>query len=106
MITRIFGIDDFISEFKYCERDNFSYKGYESLYNYFDNNFDNDYEIKAIAIDSSYGEMNKAQLWDSFNYLFDDIDECTFHDMIEVLRDHTSFIVKLGDDLVLLNTDF
>ena len=77
-------------------KDNFSYKGLKSLYNYFidlENDTDDNIEFDPVAICCEYSEYeNLEEIKNNYNDI----------ETIEDLRDHTQVIEISGSDKIII----
>lgn len=96
-------VNDLYSEFKDCDRDYYSYEGYEALLNYYDE-IDPDMELDVISICcqcTEYGKGAACSISDmiaDYGYLInDDIDddiprEDYIEELVEALEEHTTVL--------------
>lgn len=78
----------FMDKFKQHDRDNFSYKGYQVLFNYLEN-IDSDYELDVIAICCEYTESS----------IDDALKDCGL-DSLDELKDNTT-VLEVDDETII-----
>lgn len=78
----------FMDQFKQYDRDNFSYKGYQVLFNYLED-IDSDYELDVIAICGDYIESSIEDALKSYG--LDSLDE---------LKDNTT-VLEVDDETII-----
>lgn len=85
----------FIDSFKKADRDVFSYKGYQALFDYFDEQ-DEQLEFCVVDIACTYSELSYDKV--KQDYCLDE--DTTEEDIIDYLNEHT-FVVYIGSESVL-----
>lgn len=96
MIYQELNVSDFRNAFVRMDRDVFSYKGYQALYNWLDN-LEGDYELDVIALCCEFVELTYDEIRQDYQ-----LDEGLSNDeIVEWLCEQTSVMIYAGAESVL-----
>ena len=91
--------DQFIA----CNRDNYSYAGYQALLEYYDEN-ENEQELDVIAVICEWNEMEVSDIITEYSIDVNDLDDDDEDEILEVvmgyLNDRT-YAIDLGNGSIL-----
>ena len=94
--------NQFMDEFKSMNRDNYSYEGYQALYDYYDEFEDFDLDVIAICCDVT--EYDEDEVISSYDYLVDKEEEFKEEFLNEIVKEleNKTHIIKLNNSSFLV----
>ena len=98
LVIKIDAVDQLRNEFVKCDRDYYSYDGYQAILDYF-NELEEDIELDIVAICGDFNEVSFEEFINDYNVELEE-DEIQEEAVIDYLDNNAGFYQILDDTII------